>query len=359
MSSLLDQLRRTPPRSNNEAWLGIDVGTCGVKMAEVVRAGFSWRATSAAFLPVDLEAGLDQRSLPAGQLRRVLARELELSGALGRNAAVVLSMSCVDYRRLDLPIASEEDRDLMVEQELEQAGSESPISGHWRCGPSPKNPHELEEVDVVTLQPQIARAVIEDLLSFGLSCQVIDGLPFVLARAGQMCAAAPTGPVAVLDWGFSTATLTVAQNGAPVFTRCLRDCGLRLAASALAERLRLSLTDAAQLLSAADTGCGNVEPRSRGLTAAIADCLHPAFDALGHEVRKTLSYLTQRSGCAVPEKVLLVGGGGLLPHVEERLIREIGREVRLWQLTNFDSRPAGQDALFASAYMLSALGDML
>jgi Tfp pilus assembly PilM family ATPase len=162
-----------------------------------------------------------------------------------------------------------------------------------------------------------------------------------------------------LDWGFSTATLTVAECGVPVFTRCLRDCGLRLAATALAQRLRLSLTDSAQLLSAAGMACGSVEERSQGLTAAIADCLHPSFDALVHEVRRTLTYLTQRSGCAVPEKVLLVGGGGSLPHVEERLTREIGREVRLWRLTESAARPAAEDALFASAYMLSVLGDTL
>ena len=345
-------------------WIGVDVGTTAVKLAQVERAGRGWRLVSGTIIQ-----DADRRPLDGGALsdswwaEAIRGRVTRRGGFRGRSAACVLSMARTDSRVLELPDGTDAERRAMIEQELEAGpgGAAAVTFDFWGLPPSgPNREAATKPVHVLTLARDVADGVGQALRRGGLACEALDGLPTVLARAALMSEQGVEGPRGILDWGSSSATLVVADATGPLFARQLRDCGLSHLVGSLVDGLGLTPPEVHQML----VTHGLPGPRGQAGTRAefqklAANLASVPFGALVEELRKTLAYLKQQRRASAPSELRLVGGGSVIANVGPYLAGRIELPVEPWRLgpdvaPQTGGAPAPQ-SLLAGAAALSAL----
>jgi Tfp pilus assembly PilM family ATPase len=196
------------------------------------------------------------------------------------------------------------------------------------------------------------------LASAGVVCKCIDPKPLAIARSQKVSQAGTNEPVAVLDWGYEQATLSIVVRGRPRFFRNLRDCGFKRLLNSLVQALELSPGDAQTLLSTVGLE-GPLPPDAElaPVREAIESMTVRPLHALVIELTKTLNYIGEHRPQLKSHELLLCGGGALVRNIASRLEERLGRAVRAWR---FDALaevglPPAQAPLFASALALSSL----
>jgi type IV pilus assembly protein PilM len=359
------ELFRSRRSARRVGWYGVDIGTSTIKIAQLARIGDGWRIMNRLAIPVDVAGTMDEARLRDGGLFEVLDREVtELTGFRRRVAACLLPMAAMDYRCLQLPAASEVELCQMARQELDDGASPASarrVADLWPSVASAQEEKGMQEVAVLSADESLVVTVADDLANLGFECRVVDGLPFALARAAKM--ALPhlaNKPIAVVDWGYGSATFTVAKDGYPWFTRLLRCYGTRRLVEQVSEELSLKPAECQQLMSMYGIGASSGDVPANDPKLAVDHLIAPEVQNLVQELQKTLAYLQQQHAELCPEKILLTGGGAAIRNVTHAMRDTMGVEVDIWQLTG-TSPDGGQShdpttALFAPALALSALG---
>jgi Tfp pilus assembly PilM family ATPase len=345
-------------------WIGIDLGTRAVKMAQVERVGARWRLAHARIF----------RRTPDDEARPALDWWIELchrerlrEGFTGPLAACVLPGSITDQRALQLPDGEDAERRAMVAAELETlyAGEMGRRSfDYWDSSPPVGDAHSnLENVNTVSVLEAEASAVAEALDAARLACQAIDGIPLALARAVRLAAGSEAGPTAVVDWGATTATFSILCGDRPVFTRLLRGCGFAAMPAAVSEALNLPREDAEQLL--ATYGLSDPDRRDgtlREIQEALADVTSGPLVAMAAELNKTLAYPELHRSRLIPGQIWLFGGGATVRNIGPQLSARVGVPVVAWQLPGGGMGTAQESSLpgelLGAAVALSALAWM-
>ena len=351
-------------------WIGIDLGTSAVKLAQVRRVGARWRLVHARI--VRRAPGNGRANLPEEILawwEDTCQDRQNRAGFVGRRAACVLPASVTDLRAVHLPDGSEPERRAMIAGELESifsAGAARRTFDFWECRPpAGEEESKLENVNVLSVAEDEAALVAEALGRAGLRCLAIDGLPLALAGAvGMVQPAEAQAPVAAVDWGHASATFSVICAGRPVFTRHFRDCGFGALVSATSEGLGLPADDAEPLLGMH----GLPDPASRGgdhpdaireIQEVLADVTSQALGSMVSQLNKSLAYPELHRSRLVPRKIWLFGGGATVRNMAAVLSARVGLPFEAWRLPGAEgpgSLGAVPDALLGPAVALSALG---
>ena len=355
---------RVGPRTG---WIGIDIGTHSVKMAQVERNSGSVRLRRAAAIQ-RLEPWPAADRLPASSalpsLGQILAAAEYSRGLRGRRAACGLPMSVCEVRGLNIPAGDVRQRRAMIESELAEDWADRATSvefDFWEVdvpriavNENPANVHV-----VAAPRPWIDQ-MADDCRSARLDCWAVDAAPMALGRAAALANQGGTPqPVLAIDWGFRSATLVVAARGQPLYTRALRDSQLSHVITAVESQLGVSRDEAQHLLftygliTAADEHQPDTE-----LQAAITEAAENTLDALTREVDRTIQFLSTSRAAWLPDAVVLAGGGACIANVEGHLQTRLEMPVAAWRLPG--SSPNGTTdgtsvALFAQAAALSAL----
>jgi Tfp pilus assembly PilM family ATPase len=191
----------------------------------------------------------------------------------------------------------------------------------------------------------------------GLSCRVLDGLPFCLARAVAMSQTPNIArhPVAAVDWGFGQATLCVVHQGAPQFVRPLRDCRWQNLLDALAQSIGGS-HDQAELLLAAN-GLALPGEKANEAQRMIASGVGDELERMVAELDRTIGYLRAYRRGSAPESLMLFGGGAAIRGIDAFLEDRLGLPVHPWsmELASGQSPCNAPLALFGAAAALSVL----
>lgn len=361
----LFQRFRRGRRSRRVGWLGVDIGTGAIKLAQVERIENRWRAINRLVIPTGEDSAIDKAGLQDGVLARLVGRELTGSQRFEkRRSACLLPMSVVDYRCLQMPSASETELLQMVTQELEDndsPASDRRVNDIWASAVREQEPEGMQEVAVLSVDETIAASVVHDLGKSGLQCETIDGLPFALARAAKMAGTeGDSAARAVVDWGYESATLVIARDGYPWFTRVLRCDGMRRMIACLADGIELDKSNCRQLLGLYGVRASSGDKPSSELRVTVDQLVLPEVQHLADEIRKTLAYVAQQHPGQQPERILLTGGGATIRNVAEVLGQLVRLRVDVWQLNSTGAGGAESDdavfALFAPAMALSAIG---
>lgn len=368
-SSILSPSRLFRPRTRL-GWIGVDFGSDTIKLAQLEMVGTARFIAQALVIPLPETAALTSASLRTGWLGQLLLDEMTRGFQFrGRIASCVLSMSSTEFRSLDLPPGTYQERREMISQEFASAGNPTaePVEFDFWDGPGAvgdaSNPG-TSTVNVLSISQPVARQVAVELSRAGLICRVLDGGQFTLARAARLIHGDAPGqqPTAVLDWGHQSAHFVVIADGEPVFSRILKDCGMGGLVAAVSKGLDLSRVDCQELLST----CGFPDP-ARGakgpteLQELARDLAAEPLTQLFSELKRTLLYLQHQRPELAPAVLTLLGGGAAIRNVGSMLVREIGMPVQLWKLPQsggaaqllHETTPV---ALFAQAAALSELG---
>jgi Tfp pilus assembly PilM family ATPase len=324
-------------------WLGIDVGTRAIKLAQVERSGSGngWRLATHRVIAFPDDQPVNAASIADGLIGRCLRELLPSSANLpSRSTACVLPSSVTDMRSLQLPDGEPRELRQLVVGELESGDdtAEPREFDFWKTPGASGDTNGLVSVTVLSVARRTALGLAESLRKLGLNCLVLDSQPCALARAVRLADAKTHSSVAALDWGFSTPTLTLVVDGQPVFARTLRDCGLRIVLEAVAQRLNLSPQDAHQLLTTYGFGLATAEASPSQVQQTLTQLAAAPARELFREIDKTLSFLRQQYKELVPTRIWLFGGGALIPNAAAWIAQTCGIETNAWRLPPARSR---------------------
>ncbi|MGL4514583.1 MAG: hypothetical protein ACRCT8_15955 [Lacipirellulaceae bacterium] len=323
--------RDAGPRRGAVGWIGVDVGSKTVKVAQLRRIGDRLELVGAAVTPrwPVGEASADESSRREVESARALAGPLR-----GKHAAVVLSMSAC---RLQSTPA--------------EGGASLPpptcVDGWTVTG---------DDGYVLEAPQGAVESICEGLGKAGLECRTVDGEPLAIARALRWSAEyTPEALLAGLDWGGSSATFVAGRNGVAHYARSLKIEGVEALYKGVAESLGVSVADAERvvlrrgLLQEAD---GAPNPARSPLLRAI--------EPMVAELKRTLNHLGGKLRTKGPQRLYLFGAGGVIPGLAEVLGDRAGVSAEAWRATRVLHQDSASvaippDCLLGPAIALSAL----
>lgn len=347
-----------------KGWIGVDLGATAVKLAQLECDAAGVRLCASAVVQRDAVAtaaeGGDHPLHPlwtSREIRAALALEPRFRG---RTSACVLSLNHTGVRMLSLPPGSDAERRSMIANQLLDAVGASIADcefDYWLAG---EDAAEEDTVGAVYLPRRTATDTARRISQTGLNCEVLDGLPLVLARAVQWFVAEGE-TAAVVDWGRTQALLAVVRDGRPLFARVLRDCGYQRMLDAVADRLELSHHDVQRLLSLygvagpAVTADGDEAELALLLSQFVAEPLL----AMEQELARTLNHLQLHRQRMLPHRIFLCGGGATIRRIDALLSIRLDLPVEAWRLSRGITAecavPFETEPLLAGAAALSAL----
>ena len=158
------------------------------------------------------------------------------------------------------------------------------------------------------------------------------------------------GPIGLLSWEHSGATLVIANKGRPEFIRSLRGCAGHLVIQRLMDGMGLTAAEARCVL--ATVGIPGIDGRDSSLAKAVEQIIQPEVQAVGSELQKTLQYLRHHLPRLHPSRLVLFGGMATVSNIDRSLAAGSGLETRPWSLNAEGSHAT--DPVFAPAIAASA-----
>jgi Tfp pilus assembly PilM family ATPase len=352
--------------TNRLGWIGVDVGTHTVKLAQVVRSPAGVRLLHAAV--IQRAVSWPQEEAMAWGTPNTSSGEISAARSygnfVGRNAAGVLSMNVCLLHGLSVPQGTEQERQAMIASELADDWAErpSPVDfGYWELDSSAATERAGGfNVNVLAVAKPWITQLARDCQQARLDCWSIDGAPLAMARAVGLAAIRSHQGALALDWGYSNVTLSVVVDRRPLYSRQIRECGLRRLVVAICERLGVTEDQAQHLL---DTQ-GVLAPEGdasgdREVQAAITEAASEIMETLVDQVQRTLQFVQTQRRQLTSNEVWLMGGGGTVRNLGQSLAKVLEMPVRIWSVPKegqeLPCAEGARMALFAPAAALSAL----
>ena len=356
--------------SNNLGWIGVDLGTHTVKLAQAVRSPAGVRLRHAVVI---------QRSSPWSELDDLAFGEpdpswseiwaaLECGDFRGRNATCLLPMNVCELRGLKIPQGDDHERRAMIASELADDENDRAANtefDYWELG-GDKGLETADgfNVNVISVSRPWIDQVASDCQRARLDCWAVDGTPLAMARAvGLTTGQRSSERVLAVDWGFSNTTLCVVGKGRPLYARRLHNCYFRKCLVAIQESLGVTLDHAQHLVDAhgvvAPTTNGAVTATEHEIQAAVTEAVAETADSLVEQIERTLRFVESQRRHHHPTLLWLMGGGASVRNIGPYLSAKLEMPVSIWSVPT-DGEPDGtnlgrETALFASAFALSAL----
>lgn len=349
-------------RANTKGWIGVDLGTHAVKLAQVERRGTRLRLLGALVVRrTSPWTGGDSDDLEVPASSDEIRAALSLcKGFSGSSAAAVLPMNVCDVRECKVSGKEGSESRLLVRRELDTVYGDTKATREFDfCTVDEQQESKADSKAIVfSVKHDWAFRVASDLSESGLYGQVLDGLPWSIARAVAM-ANAGKGPhtVAALDWGCGRATFCIVKGGVPRYVRCLRDGEFASVLDAVGSALAIQPEEAQKVLAdhgLKDRNAGGVDP----LQSVIEDVAAEPLWTLMNELERTLTFLRQQRRQLVPDRLLLFGGGAAIKNVDQFISEKSGMPVANWSLPIQGPDGSGRKppwALLGPAIALSSL----
>jgi type IV pilus assembly protein PilM len=353
--------------SQQVGWIGVDVGTHTVKLAQVVRDGLGVRLHRAAVIQRPTAWNGDD-VLATDQ---PITSQPEISAALdcgnfkGRNAVCALPMNVCQLRSLNIPPGSDQERRTIIADELAEdwAGLHSPMEfDFWEMEPARgEKPSDAFNVSVLAASRLWIGQVWRDCRRSGLDCWGIDGVPLTMARALSMVGALHGGRRALaIDWGFSNTTLCIVGDERPLYSRRIQDCAFGQILESIVERFDVSLDEAQHLAETEGLIAGDqANDASSNAADAITAAASGVLDELVRQVSRTLQFTEMQRRHLQPTAVWLLGGGASVKNIGPYLSQALSLPVHILSLSPVEEPIAcaagARSAVFGTAAALSAM----
>ncbi|NQT17618.1 MAG: pilus assembly protein PilM [Planctomycetes bacterium] len=342
----------------NKGWLGLELGTHTITLAQAERGPFGVRTCASAVVEPGAEGNSTADASAPGttwESQDIVDTLATDPGFSGRRAACVLPMHLTEMNILTMPPAPEAERRAMIAYELSSVfpnDSEEREFDFWvtdspgstAVGNGGTDTPDGESVNVLSVRRPLVSDLVRRLSRAGLRCQAIDCLPFALARAVHL--AYDSGgnvPVGAVHWGGVSGTLCVVSGRGPQFTRHLRNCGVGSLAGKVSRALGLSEDEATRVLAEhglPDPDCR--EPGRREIQQAVADVTSQELNELANELNKTISYVRLRHPELTPERLCLFGEGARVKNASLYIARKVGLATDVWRLPIAEDRDGRQ-----------------
>ncbi len=320
--------------------IGLDVGSAAIKAVQFTRSAKGLHILAAACI----ERTTRKPTLPADEavaLRGILSRQgfrgraIVLGGPTGRMISSVMELP---------PRSSGAPLDQIARVELARANDCAPdsIELSWWDLPAGQRAQEGTHVFALGLRHTDAEEALIGLEVAGFEVRALDSGVLGLARA---CASVGLGGDAhvtgVLDIGWSAATLAVLLGQTLVYQRFLPEMGLARLHARLISDLAIDAEAAEFVLRR--VGVLNDLPEDQRDWELLDDARSIVADhaeAIGSELKASLSYAMRRYGARGSMGVAASGGGACVPGMLARIQEAAEESVRALRTSDFASAPA-------------------
>ncbi len=351
--------------TRHRGWIGIEWGTHVLKLAQLERRQGTWRVAAAALVQRKCSPDEGQEQLAAGpvsnanELRAATLGDARFSG---RRVACALPMHLSEMRQLTIPPGSAAERYAMVWNEMAAAPVAAPedaLFDFWEADAA-TTADAAETVNTMSARGDVVANVTATLTQAGLTCEVLDGLPFAVGRAVGMILGRAHAPVAVLDWGRASSMFCLVRDGLPLFTRHLRNCGLDKLLESVGQTLGLPEVDVREVLARYGfPGDPAADAQATEIQAVIAEAAQAQLGELVEELQRTIAYMGTQIVGIRPEQLCLIGDGAAVKHAGRIVADQLHLSVDTWEAATSASPGGGPEAIalpqFATAIGLSAL----
>ncbi len=326
--------------------IGLDIGSSAVRAAEVVVSGE--KKTLRRFAQV----GLPQGAVVEGEVQdkaavvAALKRLWTEGGFASKKVVLGLASQRAMVRQVEMPPMPDAELRSALRFKIseflpipvEQAVVDfAPLPG---VGGS----SEMRRLLLVAAQKDVVTDEVAAVEAAGLKVRAVDSSSLALLRGVRglnTVSGGAGGLEAVVCVGSQLITVAVRDGGVPRFVRTV----------ALAGAPTADLSEAGALGPIGEASRrGN---RSTGLQVAPVEARVSRLDAIAGEVRSSLEYMLSQSHAERFERVLVTGGGVMLPGVIEALSTVAGLPVALAELPiQVDNRSIGleDEALHEASY---------
>ncbi|MEQ9406119.1 MAG: pilus assembly protein PilM [Fuerstiella sp.] len=367
ITAVLSGKRRTRLSRRKTGWIGVDIGAGAIKIAQVERTAGRCRIARSVILRAPDGGTFDPARIEDGSVAGEIRGALSLHGGfVGKSAACVVSMSECELRTLISARGTEDEQRELISLELQQDLTHTTVPREFDFWDSAAEDQDVSrgmtQVHVMSVPRSLADGIGTALLDAGLRCELLDTVPFCALRAMEIdgTSISPATEIpstqAILDWGYSAATLIVLRNGQPMLARCLRNCGTAELFSRVAERLKLTRLQTDTLLM--NYGIAPPQNHSDQITElgeVISELAGPLLHDLTEELMQTFDFLNLQFSDQQSQQLVVAGGGGAIPGSTDQLGRMLQIPVRAWQLPLRATDPDQPEPLLANAAALSAL----
>ena len=338
--------------TNRTGWLGVDIGSAAVKLAQVQRRGSYFELLQSRVVPV--VDGLDPLFVASEAVESLLGDRRRW---LGQPTACVAT-SQLELRSFNVPASSESNPFDYVADQL-GAGSDQVAFAAWPSSWVHENSTGDRPYHAVSIEENRAEAMAIRLRNSHAECNVLDCLPHCLARLVTLTEADHSETVAVLDWAAESPLFVVVRNGQPFFSRLLRHCGFRELVGSIGESLSIEKEDVWNLLHLVGTHAKS-QDTSDELVKTITQLSHGACRQFLEELNRTMTFLQSDNVKLVPNRLWLVGAGATLPGIAEEVTQVIQKPTVVWTLARENrlaphDQTGARDHVLASAISLSAI----
>ena len=335
--------------AKRNGWIGIDIGTRSVKLAQVRRTSSSnFELVASAIVqrdrtwsPSDLAASPPRSSI--GELRA--AREIAMN-CTGRQTACAIPMSLCEVRTLERTSQDESSIEPLIADELKKIGSSGNYIADYCTG------YDQNHLLAGFLPRRWSDQVASDTDRSSLDLESVEISPLTLAHATQLPSGhTPRSVYAILDWGASTTTLSIVKSGSSVFARKLPNVSFAQAASNIATAFELSEDEAICLLRSTGLPTSHDTPKNVAQHQnAISAVLSEFNERFRRELLRTLEFIESRHQEWKPSEVVLFGGGATIPNICEQISNWIDLPCSKWRFDGCDPAVA---PILGSAIALS------
>jgi type IV pilus assembly protein PilM len=316
--------------------IGIDVGSRCVKAVQMSRSGAGWRVEATAEFPrIVTSAALDP--IEVRRLADVLGRR----SFTGHDVVLAVPGEMQISGTMELPSrAKGVSLDAAARTEFSRAYKREPNTfemTYWDL-PTPARAARATHVMAVACPHHDADMLIDLFAAEGLDVIGLDARAWAMTRACGNEGRDTNGIVLLLEIGWNGALLVIAHGGVVIYERSLGEGGL----SVLHHELQTELKIAPDVAEFALSRCGllplsaektsqdvdldqvPIELRGDVRTLAVAH-----FERVAQELMASVSYTTHQYPEAAATRLLLLGGGAMIPGIADYLQGVVGFECRV------------------------------
>lgn len=317
MNKLLTKVDRYFHKRSN-SFVGIDIGTSTVKIAEVYfeKKKLVLRNAVLEALPADMieDGYISDTQALAQLLERITAK----NGIKTQEAVVAVTGRSIFIREVAFPNMTEAELREAIKWDMEKYVPFAPGSYYYDFSIVGKGENDSEMKVLLVAAPQdLVNTIVSTVRTAGLKTMAVDIEPLAIYRTLSQAENS-----VVVDLGSEAAQVIVFQNGSPTVTRAIPINGRRFTETIM-RVLELEKGEAESLKQRQH----NLLKFSDEDSSVLQSELAALVSELAREIRRTLEYFQMQNKYAVADKIFLSGGAARLDNLAQHLEAELDLPV--------------------------------
>lgn len=308
------------PFSSNHSYLGVDIGTAGIKVVELKKSNSGISLVNYGFSEKRVEEIESHGKPDAQKVANTIVGICRSSNISTRDVVASLPTFSVFSSVLSLTNIPEKSLDAAVHWEAKKIiplPLDEMVLDWKKIDQNIDNSNNVHVKILITGAPKtLVNSYVSIFKIAQLNLLSLETETFSLSRS---LLGNDPAPAMVVEIGASTTDISIIDHNIPFFTRSL-DIGGTFMTKAISENLKIGLAQAEQFKY--DLGINSLDAQNDIVPKVITETLSPLLN----EISYSLNLIKEKNGLEV-EKIILSGGSSLLLNLVKYLEKELNKKV--------------------------------